>query len=215
MKSFSEGETPSPTSHSAHGVGQEGATGSLELDLVHSFFKTPIPVSETNSETIPSRYEGFDSSTAQFTDLRGIEQRVCTIFADAEEQVFEDGIESDFSRELLALISLYGRVAIDPIVRLIISESANKEIAAEALRAIGRIRQSSTHRDRLWLLEHGLYSSSARVRDGATLGLAYLDDPVAVIPLKLAIEREQIPELREDMQQVLDQLGETVRWHSS
>jgi hypothetical protein len=52
------------------------------------------------------------------------------------------------------------------------------------------------------------------VRDGATLGLASLNDPQAITPLKQAIEREQIGELREDMQQVLDQLENICPGHS-
>ena len=64
----------------------------------------------------------------------------------------------------------------------------------------------TTYRERLWLLERGLYSASARARDGAVLGLAFLNDPLAVEPLKAAIKREINPELRQDMEQVLAQL---------
>ena len=46
----------------------------------------------------------------------------------------------------------------------------------------------------------------ARIRDGALLGLSFLDDAHAVSYLKRAIEREGIEELRGDMKQVLEQL---------
>jgi HEAT repeat protein len=56
------------------------------------------------------------------------------------------------------------------------------------------------------LLESSIFRSSARVRDGAALGLAFLDDPHAIPYLKRAIENEKYSELREDMQMVLAQL---------
>ena len=218
MSPITDNETPSATKGLSDTAGQGGAAGIPGEDWAQSLFGpllTLIVAPESDSNTGSSRYEGFDGSTARLAELREVERRASTVFASAEEEVFEDGVESSFSRKLATFVWSYGKAAIDAIGRFIISDSANREVASEALRVVGRIRQPSTHRDRLWLLEHGLCSSSARVRDGAALGLAFLDDPLAVVPLRLAVEREQIPELREDMQQVLDQLEETARWHSS
>jgi len=138
-----------------------------------------------------------------------LEQKVAALFVSAREQIFEDGMESDFSRGLVRFVTSYGRSAMEIIIRLILSDWINSEVISEALRVIGRIRHPGTYRDRLWLLERGLYSPSARVRDGATVGLAYLDDPVSITPLRYAIQREPVSELRRDMEQVLSQLEET------
>ena len=94
----------------------------------------------------------------------------------------------------------------EAIINLLLSNRANTDVASEALKVIGRLNHKITYRDRLWLLERGLYNSSARVRDGAILGLAFMNDSIAIAPLKSAIERERIPELRQDMKQVLAQL---------
>jgi hypothetical protein len=143
-----------------------------------------------------------------------LERRAITLFASAKEQIFEDGMESDFSRELIEFIRSYGRASMEVIIRRVLSDWLNPEVTSETLRVVGRIHHPTTYRDRLWLLERGLYSASARVRDGAVLGLAYLDDPIAITPLKFAIERELTPELRQDMTQVLSQLEDTQTWHT-
>jgi hypothetical protein len=124
----------------------------------------------------------------------------------AKEEVFEDGMESDFSRNLSEFIISFGHLAMETIIPIILSERTNTEVASEAFRILGRLNHKITYRDRLWLLERGLYSASARVRDGAVLGLAFLNDSLAIAPLKSAIERERIPELRKDMEQILTQL---------
>ena len=89
---------------------------------------------------------------------------------------------------------------------LIVYEKVNAEIASEALRWLGRMDHPVSYHYRLWLLERGLRCSSAIVRDGATLGLASLDDHHAVTYLKQTIQREPCEELRKDMGQVLIQL---------
>ncbi|MGB0383434.1 MAG: HEAT repeat domain-containing protein [Ardenticatenaceae bacterium] len=138
-----------------------------------------------------------------------LSKRIRALFAAAKEEVFEDGYESQFSRQLISLVERYGEQAIEPIIRLIVNEQVNPEVAAEALRWLGEIEEPLSRSSRRWLLERTLYSSSSRVRDGAILGLASLDDPHAIPYLRQAIEQESCPELREDMEQVLEQLLES------
>jgi HEAT repeat protein len=90
-----------------------------------------------------------------------------------------------------------------------VTEQVNAEVASEAMRWLGHIDHPITYRSRLHLLERSLHNSSARVRDGAGLGLASLDDPHAIPYLKQAIEREQYQELRHDLKQVVIQLEST------
>ena len=135
-----------------------------------------------------------------------IDQKIETLFGAAREQVFEDGMESDFSKELISLVKKYGNAAITVLTRLIITEQVNAEVASEALRWLGNIEHPASYRSRLWLLERSLFCSSARVRDGAALGLASLDDPHAIPHLRRAIQRENCNELRKDIEQVLIQL---------
>lgn len=144
-----------------------------------------------------------------------IEGKFETLFAEAQDESFEDGMESEFSRKLLLLLNQYSDVAVEILVYLIIGERVNPAVAAEALRWIGRVNDSSSHRRRRWLLERALTSPHSRVRDGAVLGLAFMDDPTAIPSLRYAIEHEKIDMLRQDMSQVLEQLEETLSEKSS
>jgi len=135
-----------------------------------------------------------------------IEEKLDRLFRAAKDQIFEDGIESDFSKELILLVKKYGYFALGIITRLIVAEQVNPEVASEALRWIGHMDDPSSYRSRLLLLERSLYCQSPRVRDGAALGLASMDDPHAVSHLKRAIVRESYEELRKDLRQVLVQL---------
>jgi HEAT repeat protein len=56
------------------------------------------------------------------------------------------------------------------------------------------------------LLEESLKCLSPRVRDGAGLGLSFMNDLRAIDSLKEAIQKEQSKLLRKNMVQVLEQL---------
>jgi len=179
--------------------------------LVENFFKKVQSVPHYQLQDIDARtikyYGGsVESSTSKPADAGLLDKQANSIFAGAKEEIFEDGMESNFSRNLSEFIVSFGHSAMETIISIILSEQTNNEVASETYRILGRLTHKTTYRDRLWLLERGLYSASARVRDGAILGLAFLNDPIAIAPLKSAIEREQISELRHDMEQVLTQL---------
>lgn len=187
------------------------ATG-FDNPLVENFFQKVKSVSPYQIQDIEDAHtvkyygEGVESSTSKFVNSNVLEKQANSIFINAKEEIFEDGMESQFSRNLSQFIVSFGHPAMEAIINLLLSNSVNTEVASEALRVIGRLNHKITYRDRLWLLERGLYNSSARVRDGAILGLAFMNDSIAIAPLKSAIDRERIPELQQDMKQVLAQL---------
>ena len=186
------------------------ATG-FDNPLVENFFKKVPPLTSYRIQNIDSRtvnyYEaGVESSTTESLSTDFIATQANSIFAGAKEEIFEDGMESNFSRNLSEFIISFGHSAMETIIPIMLSERINPEVASEAFRVLGRLNHKITYRDRLWLLERGLYNTSARVRDGAILGLAFLNDSLALAPLKSAIERETNAELRKDMEQILAQL---------
>jgi len=186
------------------------ATG-FDNPLVENFFKNVQSVSQYQFQDIDARtvkYDGgsVESSTSSFAVSGLLDKQASLIFTGAKEEIFEDGMESDFSRNLSSFIASFGHSAMEVIIPMILSEQTNTEVASDAFRILGQLNHQTTYRDRLWLLERGLYSVSTRVRDGAVLGLAFLNDSLAIAPLKSAIERERIPELRKDMEQILAQL---------
>jgi hypothetical protein len=107
---------------------------------------------------------------------------------------------------LVAFIEKYGRKAIEALTPIFINEKINPEIISEALRWIGRMEHPQTYANRRQLLEKCLFSSSPYIRDGALLGIASMNDRNSIHPLKLAIAKEKISELCDDMKQVLFQL---------
>ena len=131
------------------------------------------------------------------------------LFAAARDEVFEDGMESNFSRKLSVLIEEYQDQAINFAADYLDSEESNEEVASELLRQLGHSRHEPTYTSRLMLLVRGLQNISAMVRDGAILGLASLDDPGVISDVEEAVAREQDPELRDDMNDVLEQLRAT------
>lgn len=135
------------------------------------------------------------------------------LLADAREEAFEDGMESQFSKSLISYIKRYGNAAVQVLTEYVLSKHVNAEIASEILRWIGHIEDVSTIESRLWLLGRSLLSPSSRVRDAATLGIAFLNDPQAIPLLEAAIERERIQELREDMEQILEDLRHPTLCH--
>lgn len=128
------------------------------------------------------------------------------MFISGKYEFFEDGMESRFSKGLVSAIEKYGELAIEIISDLILSEKVSPEVASEALRWIGKIEHNATYENRLYLLEQSLKCSSARVRDGAILGLSFLNDFSAIDSIKKAIQSENIKLLRKNMKQVLEQL---------
>lgn len=148
------------------------------------------------------------SSTKNAT--KSLVEKFSRLFAAARDEVFEDGMESSYSRNLAILVEEYDDQAIKFAATYLGSEDYDEEVAAETLRQLGHSRHEPAYRSRLNLLVQGLSSESAMVRDGAILGLASMDDPVVIPDVEEAVKREQDPELREDMNDVLEQLRATL-----
>ena len=168
--------------------------------------------SKISGKKLKKYHEWLVNSTVQQENLDDIDKKIEELFDFAKEQEFEDGMESEFSRGLISFIKKHGNDAVKAMTPIFIHEEKNAEILSEALRWIGRLEHPSSdlYLNRLWLLERCLFCSSPQVRDGATLGLASLNDPHAIYYLKQTIKREKYSELREDMEQVLLQLEDTA-----
>lgn len=152
------------------------------------------------------KQERLGTSTEPHETLDSLYSKLEAIFWAAKGEYFEDGLESEFTRQLNYIVKKYGNEAMEAITCLIVYEKVNLEVAGEALRWLGRIEHPESYEYRRWLLERSLGLNSTRVRDGAILGLSSMDDKHAIPYIKQAIEREQCAELKVDMEQVLEQL---------
>jgi len=173
------------------------------------------PADPLSSQTAPvSWHPSSSSSTSEGLPDKKVMQQVKALFESAREMTFEDGMESDFSCDLEKLIRKHQTTALVEIVDQICYRQGIDELKAEALRWLGRILDRTTYNYRRWLLEHCLSDPSPRVRDGAVLGLASLDDPHSIPYLREAVNRETCSELRKDMQQTLSELETTASCHT-
>jgi hypothetical protein len=147
-----------------------------------------------------------DSSTASVDVDPTVLQEVTELFDQGATEFFHDGMQSRFSRGLLALIGQHGRRALRAISEYLFSGDAKPGVTSEALRWIADYRDPSTFFDRWAILQRMLKDRSPAVRDGAILGFATLDDPRALPLLMEARRVETINELRRLIDLVLAQL---------
>ena len=155
-----------------------------------------------------------ENSTTQKQTGEELKNRLDVAFRWARDLQFEDGMENDFSRELISFVERHGNSAIDVVAEIILAEDVSPAVASEALRWLAEVDDFSSYQKRLWLLESSLYCSSAVVRDGAVVGVASMDDPSAIPYLQKARDKEPLGDLRKDMDQVLEQLQETLKCRS-
>ena len=148
----------------------------------------------------------LNTSFLKRVGIRSILERA---FREAAEEVFEYGMESRLSRTLGFLVQRYSNDAVAELDRALLQEDAVLEVREEALLQLGSIEHKPTQRSRLYLLIKHLKSNLVSVRDSAALGIAAMDDPLAIPPLRHAVQVEPSGRLRKDLQLVLDQLMAT------
>jgi hypothetical protein len=130
-------------------------------------------------------------------------ERILELSAD---EVFFDGMESRLSFGLKHLLAVGGNSGIQAIRFQMDSGSVNAEAVGEILRVLGDFDDRRTQCSRLSLLLDCLKSPDSRIRDAASIGIASLDDPSALLDVEDAAEKEPFEELRKDLQLVVDQL---------
>ena len=121
-------------------------------------------------------------------------------------ELFEDGVESELSIGVGSAIEAFGSVAVYALREIVGLDSIDSEAKGEILRQIGRVSGNTASQSRLRVLYDGLYSSDPRLRDAALLGLESMSDPRSVHALRYALSHEPIPDLRNDMQSLIDDL---------
>ena len=129
-----------------------------------------------------------------------------SLFGDAEDEIFADGMNSVFGQKLEHIILHYGNASIGALEQALQSSHCNVEIAEEALRLVGNMMDAKTHDRRLEFLEHELKSTNIRIRNAASIGLEALDDIRAIPGIQKAINCEKSQRLKTNLEMVLKQL---------
>lgn len=157
------------------------------------------------------------SSTSSFKE--GVQNRyaekisayVKRLFSMAENIEFEIGMTNEFSEALERAIEVIGVRILVEIEKIILNEETSLTVAAETMRYIGNIESHKYRAERRELLETCLSASRfIWVKDGAAVGLSYIDDPQSIPALKQAVQQEKHEELKEDMILVLKQLEDSL-----
>ncbi len=150
-----------------------------------------------------------ESSTADVERDPELARQVQSIFDQGASEFFQDGMYSNFSRSLLTLLAQHGRAAFRAIAEYVFSGNGNADVISEALRWLADFDDPATLPQRWAILQRTLQDRSPRIRDGAILGFAALDDPRARSILLDSQKSESVPELQRLIQQVIDQLNAT------
>jgi hypothetical protein len=162
------------------------------------------------SHTGRRRFEVAESGTAVVESDPELVDHVKELFEQGASEFFEDGVHSAFSRSLLLTLAEHGRAAFMAIAEYLFSADVKPDIVSEALRWLADFSDPATLVDRWSILQRTLRDRSPRVRDGAILGFAALDDPRARPLLLEARHVEQIAELQGLIEQVIEQLNATA-----
>lgn len=169
-------------------------------------------VSLTNTQTDQAIADVATNTPKVFTarESRVLTQKLQWLFSEAQDETFADGMESNLSRGLQILLADYGEMAMNQIILLEEQEQITAEVLSETLRCLGNIDNNVAYSRRRWFLEYALQHPSIQVRDGAILGLSFLEDPRVVPALEAALCREHHDTLRADLQQVIGDLKEML-----
>lgn len=162
-----------------------------------------VPVKALSAHNAEPRVKVYSAEEEQRLRIE-----IENMFEYAKDEVFEDGMESAFSLHLLRLLNEHGEFAMNHIVFLIEEEMVSSEVLSETLRWFGLMEDGPAYAHRRWLLQRCLKSSSVIVRDGAILGLSFLEDPRSIPILEQAYYSEIHESLRADILQVLNDLKE-------
>lgn len=128
------------------------------------------------------------------------------LFSAAQEEQYEAGMESQFTRNLQQLYESNPEIVLQSLKARFESNIGNSGVLSKTLEWVSHLEGSTFSSDIVSVLLTGLNHSSPLVRDAAALGFAYFDERVAIGYIKQAIEKEDVPELREDLEDLVQSL---------
>ena len=192
--------------------GYRNPAGNLEWTIAsepktesHDYYESDYAVQSKNSSSTSFK----TSSRKRYAEK--LSTYIKSLFSLAENIEFEVGMTNQFSDNLENAIEVLGIPALLEIKKTILNEETSLTVAAETMRYIGNIESNTYRTERRELLETCLLNSRfVWVKDGAAVGLSYIDDPESIGVLKIAIEKEEYEDLKQDMILVLEQLEDTL-----
>lgn len=162
-----------------------------------------LPILGAKNRSDGMQVEEYESRSGNLLRVR-----IDRLIADAKNEVFVDGMDSTFSRQLHRIIETFGHRAIRAL-EMAMERRLNVEVAEELLRQLGYMEDSGTHGGRLNILLQSLKFPDPRVRDAASIGLAAMDDRRALPAVRAAYRNECYALVKDSLKMVVDQLQAT------
>jgi hypothetical protein len=153
------------------------------------------------SSTSPSGFAEADTSLRALAPE--VQARLNSILKDVSDEIIEAGMNNTITLKLPELVAQHYRSVLPAIAALANGNHVSAAVTAELLKEVGKVHDAMSHFDRRWLLEHSLWSPNPAARDGAGVGLAWLQDAAAAPSLRAAAAKETIPQLKNDLEEVL------------
>jgi hypothetical protein len=166
-------------------------------------WRAPIEADTSATDKVAMLAQTVDTP---LTPSAAAQDAVAALFAGAAEEHFEDGVETSFSRALVAMMRRGDSAQVQAIGAILLSGQLKPEAAGEALRWLGRLEDSATYYFRRTVLVACLWSAHPAVRDAAGLGLASLDDPAVLPTLRAVLAKEPYAEVCAGFKLVIEQL---------
>ena len=134
------------------------------------------------------------------------EETLGRVFDEALDEEFENGMESQFSKNLISIVTQGENIAVEAIAHLLEARQPDIEVSVEALHLLGLIDHDPTRSSRLRVLMRYLQDENIRMRDSACVAIAAIDDRTAIPELLRVLETEPSEMLQETLREVIEQL---------
>lgn len=124
-----------------------------------------------------------------------------------QEKLYNPGTEKVIKIELEKLLIQNLDCAMLALRKIFNNLELNEDLLNEILIQLGQIENNITESERLDLLKLLLFHKSSTIRDGAILGISYINDKSVIPTLKVAYSRETDSYIKEDIFELLDDLN--------
>lgn len=128
--------------------------------------------------------------------LNSTENRVRSLLLCSYFEAFDVQASYNLTDAFTELIKQDGKTIINALSTLINEKLLRDDLICEALVSIGRLLDANTEGDRFNLLVSSLDHPAPIVRDGAIMGLAFMDNKKAIPYLRKASAKESLQTLR-------------------
>lgn len=195
-KQFEIGQTPSSTVKFPKNLEDQindVIEAKTERDTYKLFYETQYSTSGSQVSTSEP-----DKNSEILNELKKV------IDLDPDE-ISEDPEKFEFA--IYKIIHNYDSLSLMILFSLIETESIDYLIAIRLLSFLGRITHPTTYHHRSLLLQNSLKNKSRYIREGARLGLLYLNNPAAIKSLNEAIKSEPSANLKNKLIFTVKALG--------